>query len=172
MSIEKAMDFLQENSTPRINKTFLRCSTIAEFKAHVTEFRLMRNDRSGILYLAFHGSPNALHVEKRKKLKLLDDEGAEQLATIIDGSAKGKIIHFGSCSTLNMPANEIKLFLKKTGAAAVSGYNEDVNFIEATLLDILFFESCQLYKRPSSIYNYMKANYSGFMKRSGFKIYY
>jgi hypothetical protein len=172
MSIEKAMDFLQENSTPRINKTFLRCSTIAEFKAHIAEFGLMRNDRSGILYLAFHGSPNALHVEKRRKLKLLDADGIEQLATIIDGSAKGKIIHFGSCSTLNMPPSQIKLFLQKTGAAAVSGYNEEVNFIETTLLDILFFEACQLYKRPSSISKYMKTNYGGFMKRSGFRIYF
>ena len=172
MSIEKALDFLQENSTLRINKTFLRCSTIEEFKAHLTEFNLMRNDKAGILYLAFHGSPNALHVGKRIKLKLLDEEGLQQLATIIDGSARGKIIHFGSCSTLNMPPAKIAEFIDRTGAAAVSGYNKDINFIETTFLDLLFFEACQIYKRPSSIDKYMRTNYGGMMKRSGFRIYY
>jgi hypothetical protein len=71
-----------------------------------------------------------------------------------------------------MDESEIYSFIRETGAAAVSGYNEDINFVETTLLDILFFEACQLYKRPSSIEKYMRTNYEGFLERSGFHIHY
>lgn len=123
--------------------------------------------------MAFHGSPNCLHIGEKIKLKLLDpNPNAKDFAKIIAGSDKGKIIHFGSCSTLNMSAEEIAAFRKQTGATAISGYNEDIDFIESTLLDILFFMACQNFIRPSAIDKYMKDNYSGFHDRTGFKFHY
>ena len=168
-SVEKALEFLELNSN--FKKTCLHSSTREELKEHIKEFKLKRSDEYSILYFAFHGSSNSLHIGKRQKINL-QDSAKENLADIINGAAAGKIIHFGSCSTLAMDRKEITKFRKDTGAVAISGYNKDIPFIESTFLDMLFFDLCQEFKAPSAIDNHMKKNYRGLINRTGFKIYY
>ena len=106
-----------------------------------------------IIQLAFHGSQGSLHVGKRKQT----DFGT--IAELLDGRAADKIIHFGSCSTLNIPARELRRFLKDTGALAISGYTKDVDFIERSVLDILYFRKCQEYRRMPVIETQKKQYY-------------
>lgn len=161
ISIKTALDFLDVNANVRNIHKY--CSSSEQMNSLIKEFALQRYSRYGILYFAYHGGKNCLHLGKRKKLYL------EDLGEIIDGCAYKKIIHFGSCSTLNVDRWAIKRFMRKTGAIAVSGYSKDIPFIDSTLLDILFFEACQHYQKMKPIEKYMKENHSGMMKNTGFK---
>ena len=163
-SIDKALEFLVPNAAIK----FIRkdCSTTDQFKNLLTTSLQKRYKQFGIIYLAFHGSPGVLHVEKRKKLSF------DLIAEELDGKAKDKIIHFGSCSTLNINGWELRRFWKKTGALAISGYTTDIDFIQSTVLDILYFKMCQEYQKMPLIERDMKRYYGKLMSELGFKMIY
>ena len=163
-SIEKALEFLVPNAD--IKYILKDCSTTGQFTSLLTTSLQQRYKHFGIIYLAFHGSPGVLHVEKRKRLSF--DLLAEELA----GKAKDKIIHFGSCSTLNISGWELRSFWKKTGALAISGYTKDIDFVQSTVLDILYFKKCQDYRKMPLIERDMKEYYGRLMKELGFKMIY
>jgi hypothetical protein len=58
----------------------------------------------------------------------------EELAEYMKSGFKNKIVHFGSCSTLNVGKNIINNFMEITGVSMVLGYREDVMWTEATAL--------------------------------------
>lgn len=99
---------------------------------------LKKYKKYSIIYLAFHGEPNSIHLGKHGKKANL-----EEIANIINGRANGKIVHFGCCSTLDVSQWELRRFLKNTNALAVSGYKKDIDFIRSTALDLLYFQQCQ-----------------------------
>lgn len=86
-----------------------------------------------ILYLAFHGEPGGIAVgEGRNNTLALDD-----LAQRLEGACKRRVIHFGSCSTLDVHGNELNSFLRRTGACAVLGYRAEVYWPKSAALDLL-----------------------------------
>ncbi|MEO0159036.1 MAG: DUF6642 family protein [candidate division WOR-3 bacterium] len=93
-----------------------KCSKISSLKKHLDEIKSLKS--YDILYLNFHG----------KKFDL------EELAEYMKSGFKNKIVHFGSCSTLNVGKNIINNFMEITGVSMVLGYREDVMWTEATAL--------------------------------------
>lgn len=163
-SIRSALDFIEHNGDVKyIHKN---CSTPGQLEEWLKEAALKRYDRYSILYLAFHGNPGAIHVGKRKKLTL------GEIAEILQDKAHDKIIHFGSCSTLNIPKWDINRFMKRTGALAVSGYSCDIDFMPSTFLDILYFQFCQRYREMPLIHQDVKAFYGPMARQLGFKMVY
>ena len=120
-----------------------------------------------ILYLAFPGEPNHIHLGKRNKKVSLDE-----IADMIDGTANGKIIHFGACSTLNISQWVMRNFLKKTAALAISGYQKDIGFLESTAMDLLYFQQCQKTVDITSIKQNTFYYYSRLAKELGFVLKY
>lgn len=161
-SIDKALDFLEPNAD--IQSILKDCSTTDQFNNLLKTSLQRRYKHYGIIYLAFHGSPGVLHVEKRRRLTF------EAIADLLDGRAKDKIIHFGSCSTLDISGWELRSFWKKTGALAISGYTKDIDFIESTVLDILYFRKCQEYRKIPLIEKSMRQYYGKLMSELGFKM--
>ena len=47
------------------------------------------------------------------------------------------MIHFGSCAVMSAHGNRWNGFLKNTGATAVCGYREDVDWLEAAAFEVL-----------------------------------
>ena len=90
---------------------------------------------------------------------------------MIGNRANGKIIHFGCCSTLNVSKWVINKFLKKTNALAVSGYKTDIDFIESTVYDLLYFQQCQKSFSMKVIEKNMKAYHNKLGKELGFVIH-
>lgn len=163
-SIRTALDFLEHNA--EIKPIRKDCSTIDQFKDLVETSLQKRYKQHSIIYLAFHGSPGCLHIGKRKKLDF------STIAELLDGRAADKIIHFGSCSTLNLDGWELRRFWKDTGALAISGYTKDIDFIESSVLDILYFRKCQEYRKVPLIERDMKEYYGRLMRELGFKMMY
>jgi hypothetical protein len=163
-SIITALEFLKANAD--INFIRRDCSTPEQFNSLLTDSLKRAYKKYGIIYLAFHGSPGQLHIGNRKKIDF------ECIAETLNGEAQDKIIHFGSCSTLNIPGRELSNFRKKTGAIAISGYTTDIDFIQSTVLDILYFKKCQEYRKISTIEKYMKLYYGKLMRDMGFKMNY
>ena len=49
------------------------------------------------------------------------------------------MIHFGSCSTLDVNGHELNSFLRRTGACAVFGFRTDVDWLLSAAFDLLVF---------------------------------
>jgi len=49
-----------------------------------------------------------------------------------------RIIHFGSCSVLKYDKDKIRDFMDKTGAAVVTGYTKDVDWIESAAFEMTY----------------------------------
>ena len=115
-----------------------------------------------ILYLAFHGEKGCIFLSKKDKYSL------EDLSTLLESQCSGKVIYFGSCSTLNLDKRIIKSFLDKTGAIAAIGYKNDVNWIQSTACDLFVFEALQCDKLDSKgvdkIYKSIVSNYGNLHK--------
>jgi len=95
------------------------------------------NEKYPILYLAFHGDPGYIFLTYKDKYSLA------QLADFLGDKCTGKIIYFGSCSTLKIDKRRINSFLKKTGAIAVIGYKRDIDWIQSAACDLFVFEALQ-----------------------------
>jgi len=81
-------------------------------------------------YFAFHGERGLIAPGK-------GDVRLYQLERWINGGAKGRVIAFHSCSTLDVKDERVKLFLERTKASTVVGYAKDIDSLEAIAFDHL-----------------------------------
>jgi hypothetical protein len=158
------LDFLESNS--HIKYIHRSAGTDDEVR-FLLDSALQRGYKDyGIIYLASHGFPGEIKFGKRKLITI------EEIAKMIDGKAVDKIIHFGSCHTLNVSPRRLNRFLERTGALAVSGYTREIDFIPSTVLDIMYFQFCQNYRKVPLIHKDLK-DYAGRMAREiGFRMIY
>ena len=88
----------------------------------------------GILYFWYHGVPNAI-------LPGDDQVVLEEIGEIVGGQCEGtSLIHLGTCSTLRLTDDA---FFKTTGAAALSGYRVDVDWIHSVAFELLYMKCVQ-----------------------------
>ena len=59
------------------------------------------------------------------------------------GGCKNRVIHFASCSTLDVESQELSEFVDLTEASAVSGYKLDVDWAESTAFELNYLQSIQ-----------------------------
>jgi hypothetical protein len=117
---------------------FNNCATKTEFEYYLGRWKLKTtNKKYPILYLAFHGEQGCIFLKDNEKYSL------EELAAFLGNKCMGKIIYFGSCSTLNIPKNRIDKFLENTGAIAAIGYKSQIGWIQSTACDLFVFEALQ-----------------------------
>ncbi|MBK7589290.1 MAG: hypothetical protein IPI22_13640 [Bacteroidetes bacterium] len=135
-SVIKALEFLK--CIEKVDCIVKQCNNVSTLNDLLNDSMLAKYKKYSILYLAFHGKPNNILVGKRNSKTNL-----EEIAEMIGDKANGKIIHFGSCSTLNISGWELRKFLKKTNALAISGYKEEVDFVKSTVFDLIYFQQCQ-----------------------------
>ena len=95
-----------------------------------------------ILVLAYHGDTEGIWVGEEADP---DDPFVQldEIADFLEGRCSNKVIHFASCSTINVSNMAIGNFLEKTGASAVSGYAKDVDWIWSMAMDILYLDAIQ-----------------------------
>ncbi|RKD91036.1 DUF6642 family protein [Mangrovibacterium diazotrophicum] len=133
-TIEPVLQLLEKRGTVRyIHKN---CATKVEMKFYLNKWGLKQYDDFPILYLAFHGSENSLSLAD-------DDITLDELSEILEDKCKGRVLIFGSCSTLNIDRRNIARFLKRTGALAVCGYKTDIDWVKSTVNDLLLIEALQ-----------------------------
>lgn len=118
-----------------------------------------------ILYLAFHGVPGRIMSYGPLDISL------EDLAGIMRRRFRGRIIHFGSCSTLDVDDSLIQHFIDVTGVAAVTGFGFDVDWVESSAFDLLMFVMWQDYKQIGALRRNLLGAHGELGQRLGFRIY-
>jgi hypothetical protein len=106
-----------------------------------------------LIYLAFHGTPGALALSERSV-------NLDELADTLGPACRGRIVHFASCSVLNVPDEDLLRFKKQTGAAVVSGYGADVDWLESCAFELLLISSLAMYVRAGHAVRYVRHNYA------------
>lgn len=159
-SVSSGLELLQKNGAIAKQQCIVSHSSENTLKL-LKQFSQKRYSSFSLIYLSFHGSPGLIGWNKEAlALDKIRDE--------LTGKLTGKTIHFGSCETLKQPKRVLNDFLKSTGAEAISGFTEQVPFIESTLFDLLFFERCQYTESSTKAAAEMKTDYRGLCKRLGF----
>ncbi len=120
--------------------------TKEELFFYLTTWKVNKNDYP-ILYLGFHGE------EGKIWLKTADGcdcyAGYEVIGAQLEEACHGGLVHFASCSSMNLANVELDRFLGQTNASAVSGYTQDVDFGDSIALELTYFADLQYhYRRP------------------------
>jgi len=69
----------------------------------------------------------------------------KDIADALEGKLSGKIVHFGSCSTLRTSEANIADFINRTGCICVSGYKRKIDYVSSTAFDLIYFDILQQY---------------------------
>lgn len=129
-------------------------ATREEFFHHLNRWSLKSNRRFPILYIACHGwdqmiylRPETLAEERAVARGKYDEDqtGApfvdlDEIEYALKGKAVGRPIYFGSCSTLRADDKLLKAFARSTGAPAVVGYENDVDWLLAASFEVLLLD--------------------------------
>jgi hypothetical protein len=115
----------------------------------------------GLIYLAFHGSPEGLSVGD-------DAVSLERLAELLGRRCDGARVHLGSCSLLTNDEQAAKAFLKATGASMVSGYRSDIEWLDSAALDLAWLGYLADYERPGDARRYFTKRYASLVDSLGF----
>ena len=83
---------------------------------------------------------------------------------MLEGKLNGKIVHFGSCLTLNTTEKNITDFITRTGCSLISGYQKNIEYIDSTAFDLLYFETIQHYYSYSKIKTIVSKKYSSLIE--------
>lgn len=162
-SVRAALTFLQQNCD--IKYIYKQCGTRENLEYYLSLWNQRKYSAYSICYFAFHGFPESIQVGK--EFVTLDE-----LSDMLADSCNDKVIHFGSCKTLNTDEKTIRRFLSHTGALCVCGFESEINFVESSAFDMVLIEMFQQYKDISMLDRNIWKNYRGMAKRLKFKLLY
>lgn len=142
-SMRPALELLRDGylKVPLVHRTAI---TKDEFTACVMEWLALDARAYPILYLGYHGEEGSIdlggggYVDENELG--LHDVGA-RLAD--GGGCENRVVHFASCATLDVGEEDVGRFLEETGASAVSGYSETVDWVAAATFDLLYLKEMQ-----------------------------
>jgi len=115
-------------------------------------------------YFAFHGTEGSLSIGRSSYT--LDD-----IADAVRGRLAGKIVYFGSCSTIDVDEDDLRSFQRATKARAVCGFTEDVDWLESAAFEMLVIDSIASYSRIDAPFKMLEKEHAGFVDRLGFAAY-
>lgn len=131
-SIRPILDILYYSAG--IRYVYRKCNTKDEFFEYLQQFTFKRYKNYRILYIAFHGQPNGIQIGR-------DFVTLSEIADVLEGHLSGRIVHFGSCSSMRTKRANIDDFMNRTKANLVSGYRKQVDFIESTAWEMIYLYS-------------------------------
>ncbi|MYB38880.1 MAG: hypothetical protein F4Y26_16150 [Gammaproteobacteria bacterium] len=112
------------------------------------------DERYPVLILSYHGLQGSILLQEQSGQFDWDDEDEldafadsivtlDEIGEVLAGKCKNRVVHFSSCSSLDVAHDEINEFIDMTGASAVSGYMKDLPWSHSLALDLLFIEGIQ-----------------------------
>lgn len=113
-------------------------ATRNEFEHYLKTWSQARYSKYPILYLSLHGSENCLHIGDGKRND--SEVSLDEIAALVSGRCKGRIIHFGSCGTMGVDRRHLTRFLRTTGATGISGYIKNVGMLEPAAFEVLMLD--------------------------------
>lgn len=124
-----------------------------EFFRYLDAWREMKCGANGgdkqypILILAYHGGTDGIWVTD-EEVDTDDEEDScfvrlQEIGEYLEGACENKVVHFASCSTINVSNSAIGEFLETTHASAVSGYAKDIDWTWSMAFDLLYLQGMQ-----------------------------
>ena len=157
-----ALEFIGELKCIRRN-----VATVPELEHYVDKWLQKRYAGYQVGYFGFHGMRGSLSLGGKRYVSL------EDLETMIDGRAEGRIIHFGSCSVMRVDGSRLKKFQESTRARAVIGYTRDVNSdLNWAAFEILLLEALSRYRQTGAPARHLSKNHGHLCDKLGFKYIY
>jgi len=139
-SVEPILQLLKE-SPLAVSYIHRDIATDTELRYYLRKWTQKVHKDYPILYLAFHGHPGCIQVRKENG-KSFDYETDDLFATLANKCHR-RIIHFGACSVLNIHGNVVNRYLNESGAAAISGYADDVDWVTSSIFEMLYLSLLQ-----------------------------
>ncbi|MBX7190768.1 MAG: hypothetical protein K1X94_01840 [Sandaracinaceae bacterium] len=140
-SVKPMLDLISAGADIAVPSVHRDVATRDELEFYLRKWVQGRYKTYPLLCLAFHGSEGALHLSDGRKAE--STVTLDELAELLDGKCHGRIIHFDGCSTVVGDVRHLKRFLRQTGALAVTGFTNDVPWLDAAAFDILLFATFQ-----------------------------
>jgi hypothetical protein len=143
-TVRPILELVKQAPSHNIDFIYRDVGTVEDFDYYCKKWAQSRMKKYDILYLAFHGSKEGgVHVgDQRRRTKTVT---LETLANILGNRLKGRIVHFGSCDTLAIDRRRIQKFLRETGAVAVTGYKDSVEWLYSAAFEVLLFDTITRY---------------------------
>ena len=161
-SIKPMLDLLFTFSKTKY--IYHKCPTKEDFIKGLQAFTQKRYSNYTFLYIAYHGRKNRIYFGK-EYITL------KEIADILEGKLNGKIVHIGSCSTLNTTERNIKDFINRTGCSLISGYKKDIPYIESSAFELLYFNVLNKYRTYTTIKKNIINKYSTLVDTLKFTIF-
>lgn len=166
-SILSGLEMLQSISD--VEFIYKTCGTEEELLYRLQDFVRFRRSKYkhyNILYLTSHGDKGTMYYgDSLNVLNFFKDNFRE-------GDFEDKVIHFGSCATMKMSEKDWTELMNFTGAKIISGYLKEIDFLESTLFDILYFRALQYRKFVKPLDEALLKDYEGMYKSLGFVMKY
>lgn len=115
--------------------------TTDEFYHHIRKWLSL--DDYPILYLGYHGDSNGIWLDETQPFVPANQVLLSSIALALDSACANRVVHFGSCSTVDVGDAAVKKFAKQTGAIAISGFGVDVDWMHSLAFELLYFETVQ-----------------------------
>jgi len=152
---------------PSVKYIFRTANTKDELRYCLGKFKQVSrtNDDFCALFFSGHGSSGQVFLG-REALSL--KELAEVANEVGEKLFESHLVHFDACSVIKNLEQDVNEFIKLTGAALVTGFGCDVDFIESFALEMIFIDYLSDYKQPYRAYNKIIKNHSELCTRSEF----
>ena len=142
--------------------------TEEQLVADLTRWTAKKYDRFPVAFLAFHGSPGAVHIG-RAKVPIQD------LGEQLRNRCSSRLFYFAGCSSLDGDsrtelATNLAEFLSLTKARVVCGYSTDVDWVESAAFELLLFSWLAEYSgtRMDAPFRRLSREYPELVTRLGF----
>ena len=118
-----------------------------------------------IIYLVMSGEANSICLNGYYY-------SLQEIAELLEGRLKGKILHFSNAKVLDLDEEEAQYFLDITGAKGVSGYGKEFNGISSVNLDKAFFNLFQEDAHMLDVVEELHQRHYHVCKLLDFRLYY
>jgi hypothetical protein len=141
---------------------FRDVSTEEEARHLLLQWSRPQYDAYPIGLMAFHGCPGGIMLG-RKVISL------DILGDILEGRCSGRLLHFDSCSVLDIAPTEIERFRKRTRATAVSGFKGDIDWLASAAFTLNLLDYLIDTGRFSTALMRMNRDHIGACRKLGFR---
>ena len=173
-SVEPILSLLERLKDYKVPYLYKRVATRRELEYSLERYLKPGFKKYPVLYLAFHGYPG--NKGQQSGLSLEDENlDMDDLADMMAGRCAHRVVYFGSCSTLDTHGTRLNSFLRKTGALAVCGYKEEIDWVESTAFDLIFLAKIQreTFRRRDSMRRFdesLRSTAPGLYRDLGFRM--
>lgn len=125
-----------------------------EFFHHINSWKDL--DDFPILYLGYHGAKGEIWLDENQQASAGNQILLANLSGELEGRCVDRVVHFGSCSTVDKSDPAVRSFGNLTGVSAISGYSRVVDWMYSLAFELLYFETIQWIKWTNA--NFRKLN--------------